>query len=427
MINSHFYSDVIFPKNNKIIFAHNYNYLIIVFLLIFTSCKTNSNSEDCFNSQTEINSDVTKINVFFDATLSMQGFANANNSILLTLIKNQFDSYLGNISSNKNYFVFGDEVNKVSYNELKKIDQPQFYNPGFKKTKINLVIDSINKGGINNLNVIITDLYENDADLNQILLKLRTTIDIGFSIAILGVKPAFQGKIYDVFYKGKPYSFNYSGKHPIFFIFIGNNGKIVNFFDRFKYDLDLQFSKDDYKFITYTKWNSENSNNLLSPKTSKILKKNGNYSKEEEYFVFKGDYFELIPNFKFKPYSIYSELSEIELKFKDQTISSHNGKILQESGKISIKSVDKKIIISINKKNLGDDQFCIESKVFAEYKPQLDPSWFSDWTLTQQEIRASIQDPMKFPGNKTINLEYFLTQLAYNFGGDIGYVRFKIK
>jgi hypothetical protein len=175
--------------------------------------------------------DQISIDVYVDATTSMEGFA-VNNSSKYSQSLDQLEA--SGMSAWKNadikFFKFGQIIKPVDRAQfLSAKNNLEFYrDPEVKKETY---IDSVVKHtDSKRLSVLITDLFQTEGDVNTMVEKIKEKCFANnIAVGILGIKTDFNGTVYDV--PGRPpYALN-TTERPFYAIVFGNNDNMESLFD----------------------------------------------------------------------------------------------------------------------------------------------------------------------------------------------------
>lgn len=169
--------------------------------------------------------------VYLDCTLSMQGFVTPG---ITTEYARVLDRLEGSITTgwenvSLNYYRFGTYIKRISGGEQKKAVTPSFYNDAdiFSKTSIEKVVDTADTS---HLIIIVTDLFQNDADVSTLVSKIKNKfLKRNFSIGLVAVKSDFHGTVFDVGINRD--RFPYTGKRPFYLIVFGKHRDIEHFYN----------------------------------------------------------------------------------------------------------------------------------------------------------------------------------------------------
>lgn len=144
----------------------------------------------------EINADI-----YIDASFSMVGFVTPGNSFYvrtLQMLERAFISGWPKRSNSLKFYKFGSKISKIERDQVLSAAFAEFYmDPEIRaQTRIEKVIENANS---DNLNIIITDLFQIDADVNLLIGSLNQKfLTKHNSVGVLGIKSHFNGKVFDV-------------------------------------------------------------------------------------------------------------------------------------------------------------------------------------------------------------------------------------
>jgi len=182
-------------------------------------------------------SDALKVDLFFDATLSMKGFVSAQTTssyqrAVPLLERGVIEGWNGGQAT---FYKFGDEIAQLPGRAYLEAVRPAFYSDSKynKKTLIERVID---RASPDHLTVVITDLFQDNADVNQLSDMLKQKfISNSLSIGLYGIRSQFAGQVYDV--GSDNYTFGYkSGENsntyrPFYLLAFGSHADIAHYFE----------------------------------------------------------------------------------------------------------------------------------------------------------------------------------------------------
>lgn len=182
-------------------------------------------------------SDSMEVDLFFDATLSMKGFVSTQTTSLYQqtvplLERGVIEGWHGGQAK---FYKFGDEIAPLPNRAYLEAAKPAFYSDSRynKKTFIERVIDQAKP---DHLTVIVTDLFQDNADVNQLSDKLKQRfIANNLAVGIYAIRSQFAGQVYDV--GPDNYSFAYkSGEkpdsfRPFYLLAFGSHADIAHYFD----------------------------------------------------------------------------------------------------------------------------------------------------------------------------------------------------
>ncbi|MEO8763988.1 MAG: hypothetical protein ABI416_06865 [Ginsengibacter sp.] len=225
--------------------------------------------------------DQISIDIYVDATTSMEGFA-VNNSSKYSQFLDQLEA--SGMSAWKNadikFFKFGQIIKPIDRNQfLTAKNNLQFYRePGiFKNTYIDSVVKNTD---LKRLSVLITDLFQNEGDVNTMVEKIKDKCFANnIAVGILGIKTDFNGTVYDV--PGHaPYALN-TTERPFYAIVFGNNDNLESLFDVLK----LKSFVNDDQILIFSRYIMESFKvSVNKTKDSKFVNKKA--ASEDVYNLF---------------------------------------------------------------------------------------------------------------------------------------------
>mgnify|MGYP002623580809 CR=1 FL=1 len=149
-----------------------------------------------------------ELDIYWDATVSMQGFTRlAAGNVYRTLPDTLGD--MGSSLGDVHFFRFGEQVTPLEGREYRRFSNPECYTEMI--TSFGNVLDAADPG---HLSVVVTDLFESEADWSNVTGKLRDKyFSEHLSVAIIGIKNSFSGDIFDVGLNAVAFSYD-SGDDP---------------------------------------------------------------------------------------------------------------------------------------------------------------------------------------------------------------------
>jgi hypothetical protein len=182
-------------------------------------------------------SDALKVDLFFDATLSMKGFVltettSSYQQAVPLLERGVIEGWNGGQAT---FYKFGDDIAPLPGRKYLNAAKPTFYGDSKynKKTLIERVIEQAEP---EHLTVIVTDLFQDNADVNQLSERLKQKfIAHDLAVGVYAVRSQFAGRVYDV--GPDNYSFDYkSGDNsekyrPFYLLAFGSHADIAHYFD----------------------------------------------------------------------------------------------------------------------------------------------------------------------------------------------------
>ncbi len=199
--------------------------------------------------QAELTNPLT-IDMNIDGSGSMLGYINQENSSYVQAL-NLLDSTLSLSSRHSQptvkYYRSGDYQHQskgLTRSEFRKANKAEFYNgkssdfPAVSSDLSSLITKPKNS---DRLTVIVTDLEQNDGDVNLIANKIKQNYfnskDNNYSVGIWAVKSEFNGTVYSASDADKKFNYNTEGKtskqyRPFYVLFLGHYQDIANYFDK---------------------------------------------------------------------------------------------------------------------------------------------------------------------------------------------------
>ncbi|MFQ5640004.1 MAG: hypothetical protein ACE5IR_18650 [bacterium] len=144
------------------------------------------------------NTSAINIDIYLDATLSMVGFAKTRSSIYNRFLDELEIAAAGSWkTANVQFFKFGTKIKPIDRQGFKAAKAPAFYRERgiFERTNIDSVINRTNNERVS---VILTDLFQDDGDVNSIVLQIKEKCFVrGVQTAVLAVPSDFNGTVFD--------------------------------------------------------------------------------------------------------------------------------------------------------------------------------------------------------------------------------------
>lgn len=202
------------------------------------------------NKQQNQLTDKLNVDLHLDGSGSMLGYANKNNSAYHQALK-LLDSTLGFARKRSQvdvkYYRSGDDKNQakeLTRSEFRQARKAEFYdgtNHSFPAVSSDLasIINKPQKS--DRLTVIVTDLDQNDGDVNLIANRIKSNYfdrqGEDYAVGIWGIKSEFNGTVYSASDASKKFQYSTEGKsksqyRPFYVLFLGQHQDIVNYFDR---------------------------------------------------------------------------------------------------------------------------------------------------------------------------------------------------
>ena len=180
-------------------------------------------------------SENVNVDIYLDATLSMKGFVQpetaTNFSQTIQVLEHAAVGVWPKTMTTFNKF--GTRIYSMQGREHLQAVRPSFYESEInRETNISAVVAQASK---DNLTVIVSDLFEKDADIVAIsseLVKSYTTRDL--SVGIMAIRSEFCGTVYDVGIQAKsfqycPLSNDMEKQRPFYLLILGRYADVVKY------------------------------------------------------------------------------------------------------------------------------------------------------------------------------------------------------
>lgn len=387
-------------------------------------------------------SEALKVDLFFDATLSMEGFVSTQSSsyyqqTIPLLERGVIEGWKGGQVS---FHKFGDDIAALPGRKYLDAAKRDFYSDAKynKKTLIERVID---RAELDHLTIIVTDLFQDNADVNQLSEKLKQKFIVnGLAVGVLGIRSQYEGTVYDV--GADNYTFSYRAKEkpetgrPFYLLAFGSHANIAHYFDTLgsggingfpeKHELILSgfltalpTSFAAAKLKTADKISEISISNLLTPGYTGDQVKAFKISKGKIAAHFSTEWtYEPLPN-------VLEYSSELTCDVEGWKGEDRGGKELVLSEHQQAKKALNVIATltpaspPFNQLQIRADLNVSEIPVAGTYRYRVRlrpsqfvlPSWVSEWNMRDPEIKTWHLHPSEFNGAKTYNLENFLGTL----------------
>ncbi|NEO99240.1 MAG: hypothetical protein F6K58_11265 [Symploca sp. SIO2E9] len=203
-------------------------------------------------------SDTTNIAIHIDGSGSMLGYVSSKISrYIQTLDLLDRTLSLGG-SQNLEYYRVGRGIEALTRPKFLKAQKQEFYsglNPQFPNVESDIAAAiTPPPEDREQLIVIVTDLYQNEADVTRINRKIQehylNSSKPGYAAGILAVRSEFNGKVYVQESRNIEFTYNTQDRaseefRPFYIIFIGPYSKIVSYFNEFNRTELLEESEEN--------------------------------------------------------------------------------------------------------------------------------------------------------------------------------------
>jgi len=228
-------------------------------------CQPDLNLATYSDEGAETSSDKNPVFVYFDGSLSMQGYTKdqPGQKNLYRDVIDDLQQISENVGNKTFYHKFGSKVEPIKENEIAKATKPGFYicsdsqaKCNNQETRLELPFKAA-KANKDATYVIVTDLFLSSkqlvgSTLSSLTKPLKSILKDGKSIGIVGVMSSFNGNIYDIPKKdGGTFKYSEAKKRPFYIIIIGDQKNI----NQIKKNLEEQHfidAEDQYKFALIT-------------------------------------------------------------------------------------------------------------------------------------------------------------------------------
>jgi hypothetical protein len=382
-----------------------------------------------------------KVDLFFDATLSMKGFVTAQSTTAYQLLVPMLERSVieGWKGGEVTFYKFGDDIAPLPSRTYLDAVKETFYGDSRlnRKTLIERVID---KASTDHLTVIITDLFQTNADINQLSEKVKEKfIAQNVSVGVYAIRSQFAGAIYDVGPNG--YSFTYAAKpnegRPFYLLTFGKHSDVAHYFSV----LDSSGLKDVVdkhklvfsRYLTTRPLAFASARLKTADKISEISPSNllTGFSDDSRVKTFKITKGKTIAKFSADlPYD--SQLGDVmeygsalaleitawkgEDKGGKELVESENSQALK-AFHVDIKLTpdefpftNVKLQTSVDVTALpGAGVYCY--RILLRPNHYMLPEWVPNWNMRDEDIARWHRDSKDFNGTRTYNLENFLGTL----------------
>jgi hypothetical protein len=185
------------------------------------------------------------IDIAIDGTPSMQGYVNgfSNSRYIqtLNLLDTVASTAWANPAATVSYYRFGTKQQKLDRPAFRRAQLPEFY--GGDDLKVSNIPAALPKTTAQRLSLIVTDLYQQDADVTLVQQQLsQKYLQPGQAVGVLAIRSEFKGTIYDVGLRSQQFSYatgtDESKFHPFFVLMLGSYADINHFYDEFQKSRD---------------------------------------------------------------------------------------------------------------------------------------------------------------------------------------------
>lgn len=359
------------------------------------------------------------VDVYFDATVSMKGYTTlAAGNVYRTLPDLLVD--IGSSMGEVKFYAFGENVKELAGREYRKFNSPDPY-----IELITAVHNVIDKADSSHLSVIVTDLFESEADWSNISKKINDKFFANhMATAVIGIRNSFNGEIFDVGLNAAKFQYNsYDYPYrfrPFYLLIMGQESAVKNFISKFK---ERQTLPNDTGYLLLSENLSDMSNDF-----SKM-----NLQTMENFFV--NDKLNLADNnvrefgvdkfnepasftvdFSYSPPigACPLDMSNVNPEIKIFALNDEGWEQLVNSdAKITLTTIEGQDNAYVVQFTTLPEETLREGKinfVHIALAPSergfLLPQWIRNWNMPNVDV-----DPTNFDGSKTINLIHVIGSL----------------
>ena len=188
------------------------------------------------------------IDVYWDATCSMGGYAAIENDNLYKIMPDNLEAVASSMGQ-VNFFRFGENITQLSGREHRNFSNSSYYTE--LVTSIHNVISNANT---EHVSIVVTDLYEDAADLGNVSRMMREKFFANHeAVAIIGIKNPFDGIVYDVGLNAQKFPYN-SGNdpakyRPFYLLIMGPENQVSTFLKKWQ-DRNIEGFDTQYVILT---------------------------------------------------------------------------------------------------------------------------------------------------------------------------------
>jgi hypothetical protein len=417
---------------------------VVVLAGAFSACtkKRSPPPPDDAVSRLEPVSEGVSVDLFFDATLSMKGFVSTQTTSSYQLVVPMLERGVieGWKGGQVSFYKFGDDIAPLPGRQYLDAIKPSFYSDS-KYNRQTLIERVIDRSAQDHLTVIVSDLFQTNADVNQLSEKLKQKfIANNLAIGVYAIRSSFDGPIYDV--GPEAYSFKYtSGKpeteRPFYLLTFGKHADIAHYFEVLdKAGLNgiverhsLIFSRYlASQYISFSRAKLKTAERISEISTSNLLTAHFDDERVKAFKLTKSK-----PAAKFSSELPCNSLVKNAMEYGNDLITELTvWKGEDKGGKelVQVESPQAKTALTVTARLLPEqppyDKLQLEANIntadfpvpgIYQYRILLRPNhfalpgWVSQWNLRDEEVRRWHQSSAEFYGAKTYNLENFLETL----------------
>lgn len=375
------------------------------------------------------------VEIYLDATRSMKGFIEAGDASYYIRTLELFER-AAVISWNKvrvKHYKFGEQLDEITGRAYIKASRPEFYSDPryFKKTFIENVID---RAAQEKLTIIITDLFQNDSDINLLIQKLKGKyLAQNYAIGVLGIKSQFNGVVYDVGINN--YSFPYASNsteqtrfRPFYALLLGKHADIEHYYKNLgesglnEFPIPIKVFSVFSRYLaarpaSFKEGKITSINRMVELKGSLVPGLKDDFVKQFriQSSSEKGG-FSAVLKYQRLPHSIEYDANEFEGEISAWEL--HDAKLEE--------NLSARQALSVKRSQFSQDVLTVEVEIDPKHLPREGiylfrallrpknyqaPTWIAGWNMAPGMIEKWRQEPGSFNGATTFNLKPFLSGL----------------
>jgi hypothetical protein len=370
--------------------------------------------------------------VFYDATLSMQGFVVPGIATAYARVLDRLEGSITTGWSNTtvNFYRFGTNIRELKEREHKNVVKPFFYNEREIRgvTRIDTVIDEASS---EHLTIIVTDLFQDDADVTKLVNKLKDKFLVkDLSVGLLGVQSEFDGIVFDVGINRD--WFKYPGQRPFYVLMIGKHRDIEHLYNSLNARILNKLPNTYFVLLSrhfsfplpafenakvISKENIDETTSILphkskDPRVKQLRIKSGRPISQMTITLPRmrlPNTLQLNPSafeMRLLPYKIEN------ISNKDTLVHYTDGIGAVDTAEVVLTDSSLQFQIKVDGKRLVTTGLYVFEQII-NLKPNADllPKWVSEWDMDITKLPHWKQKPTTFEGQTTLNLKKFAFDL----------------
>jgi len=377
------------------------------------------------------------VRIFLDATLSMKGFVVPGPSTLYaqTLQRLESPAVGGWNTVALRFYKFGTQVLSLERSAFLRaaVDTDFYLDPEvFRETQIQKVIDHEDEdkedpdstNSNSTLTVIVTDLFQTDADVTLLVTKLKEKcVRKNLAVGILALKSQYDGIIYDVGMNADAFQYrsneNPESFRPFYLLLLGTHADIAHYFEQLKLT-GLSFSEEANLMIF--------SRHLVNPLTSfnqltrihsiqnlketrRIISSDVKNDQVKQFLIHGNPLtatFAFSSGYQALPYAISFTPTDLKIEVtaqkhpENQLVANEGAANSIEIHQMPIDTTEISLSVKLSPQSLPGKGIYVYRVVL---RPRASAYQMPDW-CSQWDMGTDLQN-----GSKTLNLNRFLTDL----------------